>query len=483
MPNEINSLQWKKMSWNTEMTDQNSLAQALLTKPDISNTLAYAFGDKFHLQYLTQGSGRVSTNYTLIGNGEFQWPLMGMLGKAIVITGAVSPAANIGLNFTPFTIPLAEKYFSLGDIVSFDRGAYHQIARVQTEPIQSGSDWLYTFVLNTDDTTETVPTADVTPGKELSFEWTEFEDFSTGGSSKEAYPMWFRNQMTTCRSSWAMSGGARTDVLVLQITGENGKKSFLWMPEKQKQYMMAWMKQTERMRWYGRYNRTSEGLVHLPGSNGRPVKSGDGVLRQLAASNKRSYSTANEDTFREFISDLLMNSSEAENKAFFAFTGKGGMDIFHKAMKDAVAASNIIDTHFVGRQGQNLTFGSDFITYKGLLNTTLTLVYNPIQDDPENNRLLHPASGLPRESYNFYFLDFSDYGGEPNISLIAKGADGINRSMVTWYTAGSTLPTGDSGTGNMLRSNSLDGFRYYMLSETAIKITNPLSCGSLIYTP
>jgi len=481
MPNKINSLQWKKMRWNTEMTDSNSLAQALLTRPDIANTLAYAFGDKFHLQYLTQGSGRVSNNYTVIGSNELMWPLMGMLDKAIPITGAVLPATNIGLNFTPFTIPLAEKYFSVGDGVAFHRGARLQIARVQSEPVRDGNDWIYTFVLDTSDATETVPAADVAIGKELSFEWTMFEGNSDEGSMKEAYPMWFKNQMTTCRATWTMSGSARTDTLVLEVTGENGKKSFLWMPELQKQQMMKWMKQMERMRWYGKYNRTSEGLIHLPGSNDRPVITGAGVIAQIANSNKRNYSNSTEDTYREFIVDLLMNASDAENKNFFAFGGRLALDKFHKAMKDAVAAANIIDTHFVGRQGQNLVFGSDFTSYKGLLNTSITMAYNPIQDDPSNNRDLDPESGLPKESGNLYILDFSDYGGEPNISLLAKGADGINRSMVTWYTAGSTLPGGDAGVSNMLRSNSVDGFSYYMLSESAIKIINPLSCGALIF--
>lgn len=472
----ISQLQWRKQKWNTELTDSNSLSQALLTKPEISNTLAYAFGDKFHLQYLTQGSGRVSDKYKLIGNSEFKWPLQGMLYKAIPITATT---VGTGVNYTPIVVTLAENYFHVGDVVRFEQGA---VARVQSEPVQLGTDWQYTLQLVTNDTTEVVPAADIAIGKELSFEWTLFEEHSKGGSSKEAFPMWFRNQLSTSRLSWSMSGSSRTDVIVLETKGASGKKGGLWIYEKQYQQMLSWMKQTERMRWYGRYNRDGSGVISLPGANGRPVVSGAGVLEQIANSNKRNYTVATEQLYRDFIADLLMNSKEAENKKFIAFTGRGGMDAFNSAMRDAITAARIIDTNLVSRNGMNLKFGSDFVTYQGLLNTELTLVYNPMFDDPVHNRSLHPLTGLPKESYRMVILDFSDYGGEPNISLCAKGADGVNRSMVNWYTAGSTLPEGGStGLKGVLRSNSLDGFESHMLSETAIKITNPLSCGELIY--
>lgn len=485
MAQDISTLQWKKMRWNSELTDQNSLAQALLTKPEISSTLAYAFGDKYHLQYLTQGSGRVDTGrvkdrFKTIGNSEFMWALQGMLHKSIPITGAVSPSVNIGKGVTPFTIPLSQKYFGLGDVVRFEDGT---LARVQQQPDPQGNDFLYTFQLVTGDRTDVVDVADTALGKELSFEYSAFEEHSEGGTSKEAFPMWFKNQMTTSRLRHGMSGGAQTDVIVLQSTqGGGAKPKALWAPEKTYQQMLEWQKAAERQRWYGIYNRTADGEVLLPGSNGRPVLTGAGVLQQIAKSNKRTYNVGSEKLYREFISDLMMNSRDSENKKFFAFTGRGGMDEFNTAMRDAIKATSIIDTHLVTRNGMNLTFGSDFTTYKGLNGTEVTVVHNPIFDDPVHNRKLHPQTNLPQESYRFVVLDFSDYGGEPNISMLAKGADGINRSMVMWFEAGSTTPDGgDAGTKLMMRSNSLDGYAVNFLSETLIKIINPLSCGEIVY--
>ena len=254
------------------------------------------------------------------------------------------------------------------------------------------------------------------------------------------------------------------------------------MYEKQYQAMTQMMEQAERLKWYGKFNRTSQGEVRLPGENGRPVKIGSGVLEQIATSNRRNYTQATAKLFREFILDLMDNSQDAANKKFIAFTGKGGMDEFSTAMKDELNKATIVDSKFVTGSGTELTLGAEFTTYKGLLGTELTVVHLPLFDNPVSNRQVHPKTGYPMESYRFVILDFSMYGGESNISLIAKGTDGINRSLRSWYTSGSHTPPGvaESGANKMLASNSLDGWECHFLSETALKVVNPLSCGELV---
>lgn len=472
----MNGLQFTKQRWNAGLTDSNSLAQALLTQPDISNTLAYIFGEKYALQFLTQGTGRMSEKHTLIGNSQFRWPLQGLLTKAIPISGtATGIPGNIGVNFSTFKVPMAEKYFALGDVLSFESGLQ---ARVQEDPVQDGNSYVYTLMIVGSDPTLTVPASDIEIGKQMALEYTAFEEYSEGGSSKEATPMWFQNQMTTARKSYSMSGSAQTDVMILQTANS---KSKLWMYEKEYQVMLQWMEEAERMRWYSKYNRIPGGEVMLPGKNGRPVLIGAGVHEQIAYSNRRNYTVATEKLFRDFISDLMLQSGQVENKKFVAFTGTGGMEAFHDAMKASITATNIVDTHFVSGSGHDLTLGGTFTTYRGLFGTELTLVHLPLYDHPVNNRKIHPISGRPLESYRFTILDFGMYGGESNISMVAKGADGINRSMVKWYNDGAATPSGgDSGTKSVLRSNSLDGFTCNFLSETGIKVINPLACGELI---
>jgi hypothetical protein len=482
----INNLQFTKAKWNAGMTEQNNLATALLTMPEISKTLAYAFGPKkYALSYLTQGMGRMSSTHKVIGNREFRWPLMGLLTKAVAITSLVNGGSTPGINRTTFQVKLAEKLFALGDVLATHS---RTLVRVQTDPVQDGAEYIYTFQLINPDPASYVDPTDLVSGKEVSKEFSAFEENSEGGSDYETTPFWFENQMTTMRGEFSMSGGAQTDVMVLQVGGPDKKGSMLWMYEKEYQFMLKWNEYCERMLWYSEYNKDPQGQVHLPGANGRPVFMGSGILEQIAPSNKRTYTTLTEQIVREFLVDLMENARDAEQTKFVGFCGYWFFEEFHKAMKNSLASNGftLVDTHFVSGSGQDLVLGGQFKTYRGLNGTELTLIHNPLYDNKVSNRKLHPITKKPQESYRCTILDFGMYGGESNVSVVAKGADGIDRSLLTWYTAGSQTPGGAMGADNVkgymstMRSNAIDGWSCHFLGEKGIKVVNPLSCGELI---
>lgn len=474
---KINSLQWKQAKLNQgNFTDSNNLAQALMTQPEIYNTLAYAFGDKYYLQYLTAGSGRVAEKYKSLGNVEYMWPLMGDLIKPIAITGTV---IGNGLGFSSFSVPMAEKYFFQGCVVKFGDVQ----ARCQDDGRPDGTDTVYTFNLVTSDPNAFVPAADLVKGEMAVFMYTAYEEGSRGGGAFEAYPFWFKNQQTTLRMSYGMTGDAASDIMVLEVGAEGGKKSNLWMYASDYQKMLMWQQQIEYFRWYGTNNMTPDGEVNLPGANGRAVRVGSGVLEQISNSNKRGYTNLTTDIFNEFLTDLLLASKDAENKKLIMFTGAGGIQQFNDAINTTYNNLQILDTTFVSKNGMGMTFDNqNWTTYKGILNTELTVVHHPLYDDRTKHLKKHPDTGLPLESYRMTFLDFSDYAGEPNISLVTKGSDGKNRAMEMWYTAGSTDPYssgGNSGAKKVMRSSSLDGFECFFLSQQGVKVTNPLGCGEL----
>jgi hypothetical protein len=475
---KITHLQWKEGKLGSgDFTDSNNLAQALMTQPEIYKTLAYAFGDKYYLQYLTAGSGRVADKYKALGNNEYIWPMMGDLTKPIAITGA---CVGNGLGFSTFTAPLAEKYFFEGCVVHF--GDEHIQARQQGDAVQVGNDWITTFKLVTDDAAAFVPATLLVSGNLVSYMYTAYEEGSRGGGSFEAYPFWFKNQMTTLRMSYGMTGEAATDIMILEMGDEKGSKSNLWMYASDYQKMLVWQQMVERYRWYGTYNKTPQGEIHLKGANGRPVSIGDGVLNQIADTNVWNYGVLTNDLMNDFLTDLLVASKDAENKKLMMFTGIGGIRQFQDSILAAYSNVQIVDTTFVSKNGMGMSFDNQsWTTYKGILNTEITVVHNPLYDDRTFHTQLHPDTGLPLESYRMTFLDFSDYAGEPNISLVTKGKDGDNRAMRMWYTAGAEDPYGSKNTGanKIMRSSSLDGFECFYLSQQGIKVTNPLACGEL----
>jgi len=484
----VNNLQFIKQKWQPGMTEQNNLATALLTKPEIlSSTLAYAFGPKkYALNFYTQGTGRMSKTHKIIGNREYRWPLMGLLTTAVPIMAQVTGGATPGINRTTFQVKLSQKIFGLGDVLATND---RTLVRVQTDPDQDGTDFIYTLQLLKPDPDLFVDPTQLEPGKEFSKEFSAYEEYSEGGTSYQATPMWFENQLTTMRKEFTMTGGAQTDVMVLNVGARDGKGgSMLWMYEQEYQFMLQWQDECERMLWYSEYNKDPQGTVHLPGANGRPVFIGAGVLEQIAPANKRYYTELTEEVVRQFLTDLMENARDAEQTKFIGFCGYWFFDAFDKAMKNSVQRYQIVNSDvFIAGSGQELTLQGQFIKYKGLNGTELTLVHNPLYDNPVNNRELHPVTLKPIESYRCTILDFSMYGGESNISMVAKGADGIDRSFLSWYTAGAQTPGGAAGADNLkgymntMRSNGLDGWTVHFLAEKGIRITNPLSCGELVF--
>jgi hypothetical protein len=477
---QLNDLQITRMKRTTEMIDTNYLGEALLTQPEIANTIAYIFGDRYPISYLTQGSGRVSEKYDIKSNSEYEWPLYGNFFKTIPIKATVGSHPKPGVGFSPFQLVLGEKYFQEGETVRFPVSGL--VARVQDEPVQTGAlEWTYSFVLVSNDPAAFVPSADFAAGKRLALQGNKYEEASEGGPSKTAAPMRLRNQMGISRWQWSMTGSAQTEAIVLKM-----KDKFLWTPVMEWQQMLMWAELTERMRWYDPYNKTANGEIFLKGKNGRVVRSGGGIFSQIAGANKREYTFLSEEFLSDWLMDLTLNHKDAENKKLFLFTGAGGMKEFHRALKKALDSATIVDTTMIHKRADGkLGFGSYFTTYKGLLGQELTVVHVPMFNDKTFFPELHPTTKLPIESYRMVALDFSDYGGEPNISLVAKGADGINRSMVQWYTAGGAAPdfANRVGAGKVMRSHGKDAYDVHTLSESGTKIINPLACGELRMNP
>jgi hypothetical protein len=478
------------------MTDQNQLANALLTKPEIADELIMAYGNQGEgnkmgvMQMLTQGMGRVGSvdkDYKIQGSDEIIWFLQGLQGRTIPIAdqSIPAPAANVGQNFAEFIVPLAGKYFTPGDVVRFPNNS---LCRVQAEPYKNGDNWCYTFAIMGANPNEFIPANALAVGRELAMGTTAFEEYSEGGGMKETTPMAFRNQMSIQRKSYSMSGGAKTDVVVFSVKGRdsngNEKTSNSWMYKKQHDLYYQWVCEQEYALWFNKYNRLQDGTFAVKGMNGRPVKTGSGIEEQIIGTNQIVTDQLTEELLRYMILDINKNGMSAENKKLLLVTGLGGIDEFDRAMKRALGGLGgfVVDTTFIDKKGGNkLGFGSQFTTYRGLLGTEITVVHHPMFDDITRFPNVDPITGFTDQSYKMYFLDFSDYGGAPNIQMIFKGAHGEDRRLLSWFTAGATEPNfnGNSGVKAMMRSNGLDGFSMYMLSESMVLIKNPLGCGMI----
>jgi len=189
----------------------------------------------------------------------------------------------------------------------------------------------------------------------------------------------------------------------------------------------------------------------------------------------------------EILDELLLDLSFAAKKGggdhnFLGLTGMMGMREFDAAMKDYARGNNItVDNNgtFITGSGADLEFTGYFRRVTFMNGIKLTMKEFPPYDDITRNRQIHPISQKPIESYRITIINFgADGEGGTNICKMALK----DSEMSMWTVAGSTDSTG--GVANSLgvnRASGVDGYEMHFLSQSGIRIKNPLSCGELIY--
>lgn len=469
----INNLQLYKSKRFEGLVDQNKLSTAFFTQPEVVNkTLSLIFG--FHygnpIALLTGGIGKTK----FVGNNEFEWNLMGDLEEpAVIVEDLTGADGTAGVGGAIIELVLNRDMFVSGEVAVTDSRNYSLIVIGEREQVANGFKFSFQLLDSSENLTKSVPKSLFTPGRELSKDFTAYAEGDTrSGITTFGTPFKMRNRLTIHRKHRDITGSAATDVMVIAMKDpESGKTSYLWEDLQNWIFLAQWYRELDRALVYNQYGQTQA-------PNGRPVFTGAGLRQQIAPANKRDYTVLTENVIREFLMDLSYNVLDKGQRKFVALCGEGFMDLFDRAMKDSIGGLGMVlqDTKFITGSGQELSFGGQFKTYKGLNGTEVTLMHFPCYDDPIHNRELHPVYLRPLESYRATFIEYGHYDGETNIQKIAKNG----REQLMWTTGGSMGPNGGHTSPNTLASNSFDGYKVEALAEIGIKLHNPLSCGELI---
>lgn len=478
----LNGLQLYRTKWFTDLVDENMLSNALLTKPyEVSTVLSFIFGtyENSSLDFLTSGIGRTLT----VDSREYRWPVMIAHDKAIEIVDATWNGASItstdtpGINQTPIKIFVKEKWFGPGAILAFDDREFQ--VRVSGEPYQDGDLYVYTVYVADGQATSYVYPSLLETGKHISREGSAYEEYSEEADIVNYQtPFQLHNHLTTMRLSYDITGDAFSSVMVIAMKDpKSGKSSYLWSDYQEWVALRQWYQMTERQLVYSKYNANTNGTTDLRGSNGRPVYIGAGLLQQIADSNRQTYTKLTTDLMEDFLFNLSYNVLAKGERKFVALTGEMGMKEFDRILKEKASSYQLTDTKFISGSGQELTLGGQFTTYKMLNGIELTLKHCPLYDNLTYNRINHPISGKPVESYRMTFLDFGTTDGEANIQKVVRK----DREFCQWYTGGSIAPgAGHAKSKSILRSNAKDGYSVHYLAEQGIMVKNPTTCGELI---
>ena len=448
------------------MTDENSLAAAMLTQPDVlSPVITHLSGQedkRFPLSFLTEGMG--ATKY--INDVEYDYPVMGRLNKAVECTAQ----SGTGGNHTRIKLTFPERWFIRQYILEAPDGTQ---VRVMDDPIAVAAGYEYSVQLVNPDGAPT-GAADTFANKMFVQLYAPAAmSGSRGNESNWVAPSKMRNQISLIRKSYAYEGNMPDRVVNFEFN-VGGRSTNLWYDFEEYQHMLRWKEETEYALWFSQYNRDTNGIVHLKDDNGKPVLLGAGVLEQIP--NVDSYSSLTANKLKSVVRDALYGASDAQDMNITLFTGIGGMEEFDSAMKNELAAGAYIKNtdpgSFVSGSGSNLVMGGFFTSYKHIDGHTITVRHLPLLDHGARalNSDRHPVTGLPMESYRMIFLDMSTYDGEKNVQYISRKG----RELVRWAVAGASVPPGFAG--NATRATDVDGSSVHFMKECGIAIRRATNC-------
>lgn len=445
-----------------QMTDSNSLANALMEKPaELSPIITHLAGKedrRFPLTMLTEGVGNTKS----IDRYEYEYRVK----THEVNVRPVVANTGTGTGGAPFTLSFPDKWFVFPYTLISENGTQ---ARIMSQPTQVGSNWEYTLQLIDPDPAANLVASEVAAGAL----WAQLYanvglDFSRGNASNWSTPGLVRNKIGTIRKSYHFAGNAKDYVAEFSLPTKGGKTTKLWMDYEEYQHMLKFKEECELLYWYGEKTYDNNGVTAMKDENGQPVITGPGLLQQII--NKDTYSTLTESKIKNVIGDLFYGMTDATQKQITLYTGVGGAREFDEALKSHFSTGGAGnwkiggENRFITGSGRSLGMSGYFTSYEHIDGHTVNVVKVPMFDHGPvaQARAKHPVTGYSMESYRMVFVDQSNYDGQANVQMINKKG----REMMRWAVAGSVIPRGFSGSDT--RASDIDGASVHMLKTAGI---------------
>lgn len=458
---------------------------------ELDQVLSYAtnfdmmgrFTGNYLLEFLTTGLGNTEI---VSDNDEITWKIVTQSQVNYSVSKTPSNTALRGQGGSPFVIYFKSKCFSKGDVIMSEK-QFH--LRLQDDMQQVGTDWEARVQL-LDPTQDSIAVDQISEGARYVRLYTLVEEFSDyGGSPSWNTPAVLRNRLSKIRLEQTVTGDALTNGItkIDLYNPETGKYDInTWMSAVDIKVLYELKKDTERLYNYGIMSHTAGNTPRISGPNGRPVTSGAGLRQQISPSN---IYTHNGYISYGFLNDLLINLSQIRgdgtNMEFMLLTGFGGQEIIQKMLKDEMNTQGITfalqnsNAQFYSMNAKKeLTYTSPlFSTIEFINGIKLTIVMNPIQNDPQLFPQRHPKTLKTIESYRMTILPKYTRDGKPNLVSVVKQ----QRERLVWYEEGSMGPTSFLKGGTKRSSSSgIDGYKMHCLSHRGIVLKDPLSAAEII---
>jgi hypothetical protein len=422
--------------------------------------------------------------WKVVGSDERNIPLVEARFQGAVVAGSDT---GIGVARTTFDLVFAEKWFTKQMVIAGPRPDVYQIRIVSDEPMEEGSNYVYTCeVWGGQESLAGIPGDELVAGNRFSIESAYVEDeLSTRGAGIQFTSPWLmRNSVSTLRMEVKVSG-AMIDMKVEPVyfagietrdpnTG-GVHKSVTWMQEVMWQFERQFSKIKSKTLMFGKTNRDENGRFLNKGQSNIEIKAGSGIREQMEVSNTITYNRFSMRLLEDALSELSEGKLDWGERKFMLRTGERGAAQFNRAATAAASGwkslfdnTNMNAINKVTSKFNDNAFegGFQFTEWRAPNNIHIMLEVDPMYDDKVRNKILHPDGGVA-ESYRYDILYIGSME-EPNIQKIkVRGDDELRgymagirdpfsgrRGGIMQLMEDSATMTAMCGTGAMVKDSS-----------------------------
>lgn len=479
-------------SWKGFSTE-NHLGTIFQKKPQRATTTM--------LRLLAMNRGKNLENYLMQfpvkyfdTNDEYYWELIGSSRRNLPLveartdvagtTVSSSTTSNVGANGARFYLVFAEDWFADGNVIVGEKPDLYPI-RIVGNAYMEGTNAVYECELM-GNVKAGIPPEELLPNKRFSKEFSpvEHEMSREVGDIHFTSPFAMRGEFSTIRIKTEVPRTAMKRALAtaLPVVTKNGEKKTIntWMLYVDYKLEEEFSDEKSKAIAFGKTNRDENGEYNNRGKSGFYIKQGSGIREQIEQSNTYIYSTFS----IKLIEDVLYSLSESKlsmsERVFVLRTGERGAAQFHKAVADltsgwSVAGAiqptqnnpTVISKVSSPLHKNALSAGFQFVEWLAPNGVTLKVEVDPMYDDRERNKIMHPDGGVA-ESYR-YDIMYIGTPDEPNIQIAkVKGQDDIRG-----YQNG---PFGNPFTGQVGNSNAawdIDGSVIHKIATFGVIVYDP----------
>lgn len=469
------------------LTTKNHLGAAYMLEPQkASDMVTMIFQANYTFADLGDYLKSIATPLYLKSDDAFTWDLMAggekniPLVEARIDGTAITAASKPGLAYSEFELVFEESYFFDVEIIVGHKLEYQ--LQIQDDPSAEGTSWVYKVKLITGDPDLFVPYSELVAGKRFSKQYAGVGATLSkkGGKANYTTPFKMKNFFTRMRKEDTVPGnmisrpvGVKFKVRDPRTNQE--KETMLWQDYRDWEFERQWRLERNNMLYYSRLNIAADGTFKNMDKSGFEYEQGAGIRQQIESANVAYYPTEdfNIDWLTDVLLDLSINKLPQDKRKFVLRTGERGMVQFSRALENKTLEYQplTVSNRVTGGTGK-LTYGGQFLEYLGPQGVEITVMHDPMKDDPITHKTLHPQGG-PAESYVYDILDVGTSNGEANIRLVfQEGMDDIRA-----YMPGLRNPFDPYGRGQMnIAATPVDGYTHYRMTMGGAMVKDPTRC-------